>query len=1599
MLDLFPQIKFDRWLCTDPPSMTVRTGCSATLVALHEACQAIERGDCASAIVGGANLIMAPGMTTAMTEQGVLSPDGSCKTFSADANGYARGEAINAIFIKPLSDAVRDGNPIRAVIRSTATNSDGKTPGISCPSSESHEAMIRRAYDIAGINDFSETAFVECHGTGTPIGDPIEANAVGRVFGDFGVYIGSIKPNLGHSEGASGLTSLIKVVLALENQVIPPNIKFSKPNPNIAFGTNRLTVPVEPTPWPKSRCERVSVNSFGIGGSNAHAIVDSARNFNVAASSTQATDTPQLLVYSANSPESLRRQIGNFEAFIRTNPETLEDLAYTLGNRREHLPHRAYSVAGRNLPAIMSPLAKAGQSPDVVMVFTGQGAQWPQMGRELMESNAVFRNSIRSMDRNLQDAPDAPRWSIEDELLKPAKISQLQGAELSQPLCTAIQIALVDCLAFVGIEPSAVVGHSSGEVAAAYAAGALTAREAISVASHRGFVTKKQKRSGSMAAIGMSWEETTKYLVPGVAIACENSPKSVTISGDVDKLQAVVAEIHELQPDVMAKLLKIDQAYHSYHMVEIGEAYHRLIQHRVAGKEPTKLFFSSVTGNLLTKQEILGARYWQRNLESPVLFRTAVANLLQHQVGQNAVFVEIGPHSALAGPLRQTLVQAKSTAPYVPVMIRNKNCIESFLSAIGQLYLLNVSIDFKTLIPTGSSLKDLPPYPWNHEHSYWYESRLSKEWRHRKHPHHDLLGIRLAESTDFEPTWRNLLHLDSVGWVRDHKIRDDVVFLFAGYVAMVGEAVKQLSGIEEGFGLKHVVVSTALVLDEGKPTEIITSLRRHRLTDSLDSQWWEFSIASHNGKTWMKHCTGQVKAQAESIGVVQEHALLPRKIEARKWYETMRGVGLNYGPHFQGLANITAATTRQMAAAKALDTVANDKTNHHIHPTIIDFFLQLLSVAVTQGVSRSLHKMVVPTNVEELNVYRCRSDIYMTTSATSSPKGAICGQGECFADGNVVLQMSGVRLSPLEEEEPADRSDTHATARLEWRPDIDFLDLKQLLQPSIDRESYTPLLNEFTRLCVLESKRCFAESTTKLSQMGKFRAWLDSQSQLTSSTSLVDLNDGTVSEKINNLMGLLSTTPAAIASTAMYKILTNIAAIDSGKVEALEILLADETLTKIYDFTDECNRSSFIQLLAHSKPNLRVLEIGAGTGGSTNNILKDLALPNGRVMYSKYTFTDISSGFFVAAKERFKASLNMEFATLDISKDPTAQGFFEGSYDLIIATNVLHATESLRETLVNVQKLLHPGGRLLLQELCSTSKWINYIFGVLPGWWLGEGDGRKDEPYVSPERWESELVAAGFEGLDAAVPDAKEPFQLNAVMVAKPKTKAMRMKTVTLLFDDETRLPDSIILALKERGYEISKCTLGEFPPHGQDVLAVLDIDKPFFDNIDSARYESFRSFIASLDSSGIFWVTRPSQMYCHDPSYAQIIGTARTIRSEMSIDFATCEVDNIDASWDQVAQVFSKFHMREEDESLKADFEYAICNGTVNVGRYHPFSIDDELLATDSSDVIALDIGKRGRMDTLHWSQQTPMVLNGDDVEIETYAVGINFRVKSVDT
>ncbi|KAI1820897.1 hypothetical protein F4861DRAFT_545132 [Xylaria intraflava] len=1598
------------------PSMSIRTACSSGLTCLSEACQAIAKGDCTSAIVGGTSLILAPSLTTDISAQGALSPDGSCKTFSSQANGYARGEGVVAIYVKALRDAVRDGNAIHAVVVGAASNADGKTPGFSVPSSSAQEALIRHTYGIAGISEseISKTGFFEFHGTGTPVGDPIEAESVARIFGESGVHIGSIKPNLGHGEGASGITAVIKAVLALRHRTIPPNIKSLPRNDKIPFDEARLKIPLEATPWPEDRLHRVSVNSFGVGGANAHAIIDSAESFGVShvnglscSKLEPLLDRPELLVFSANSMQSLKDMTTRYTEYLAKIPETtsLADIAYTLASGREQLPFRTFCIAAKNRIEMALPTASSKKEPALVMVFNGQGAQWPQMGRALLRSNATFRRTIRSLDDSIKDLGLSPDWKIEEELLKPARLSRCNEAEFSQPLCTAIQLALVDTLAALGVKPDAVVGHSSGEIAASYAAGGLTARNAIAVALLRGRASKMQTKSGAMAAVSLGRHDAKKYLVPGVVVACDNSPSSVTLSGEASDLKEVVGRIKRERPTAQTTILKIDKAYHSHHMVEIGYEYQAaMTKIGITGRNPSIPFFSTVTGCLIEKDGMscdpFSAEYWRTNLESPVLFNKAVSSLLKDQTlsFENPVFVEIGPHAALTGPLRQ-ISQAcgAGTFQHIPTMLRGQNNIEVFLDTIGKLWVQHINVDFKALMPRRPCVPNLPRYPWNHQQRYWYESRVSREWRMREHPHHDLLGVRVPESSDTQPIWRNLLHLDNAPWLRDHKIRKDIIFPFAGHVAIAAEGVRQISGIQEGVELRHLMVNVALVLREETPTEIVSSFNRHRLTDSQDSQWWDFSISSYNGHGWTKHSSGQIRAVQDTClgNAVIHEASVPHKIPMRQWYDRARRAGAGYGYHFRTIEemNTSAGGEIGLAKAKARNNWHGDEAKYHLHPIVFDTYLQALCSAAHHG-TRHGYRQLLPASIASLSLSRCTADDLTFLASCESLEDGFIGAGSCVANSKTVMKASGVIVNPL-----ADDLDTEIKApigaRIEWVPHTDFQNIGDLIKPSHEPAEYLEKLALLGQCAISLSQQALSGVNVNSynEHIQKYKSWLVHQEvpsiRGADSVELLRRKDQIVTE--------LLSTPAAAAATAIEQVCDAMPSILTGSREPLDIMSTNNTYAQLQEFLRPYDTSRFTQALGHSKPNLRVLELRAGAGMKTAATLNDLTRPDGSTLFSKYVYTDVLPGLVEAAKDRFRTIPNMSFTILDISKNPADQDFEDEPFDLVLATDVVHMTPNLNRSLNHVRKLLKPDGYLLLQQPPPGSLWIKYLLGSLPSWWCGAEDGRLDEPYVTLDRWKKELTAAGFQGHRGSIPDSSISSVLGTVIIARPSQDVACPKSVTVLCTPyDTEEAACLTNALEARGYRATYCSMTDIPPAGQDVIALVDSKKPFFNNMDEASFEQLKTFLVALDpSAGLLWVTHSSQVHCPDPRYAPIIGLARTLRSEMDLDFATCETDDLRSSsgFEAVVDVFCRFRERDTDAVPGPDFEYAITDGVTRVSRIFPLSPEDEFKAAEQSDRSILEIERPGRLNSLHWSAQPIAELRRDEVQLEVHATGLNFR------
>ncbi|KAL2816617.1 hypothetical protein BDW59DRAFT_166262 [Aspergillus cavernicola] len=1011
------------------PCMSLDTGCSGSMVALHLACQGLRLGETNVALVGGTNLLFGPDMTIAMSALHMINENGKCYPFDSRGAGYGRAEGVAALVLKRLSDAIRDGDPIRAVIRNTGINQDGKTNGILLPSSEAQQDLSSSLYRQAGL-DPRDVCYVEAHGTGTQAGDTAEVTSIRNVFAsepgtrERPLFLGSIKANLGHSESTSGLAGVIKTVMALEKGIIPPlaALETLKADLDTLLEFSDIIIPQKAYPWPHEGARLASVNSFGFGGTNAHVILESAPllyserdrvrigrcediSSDVSSDLTNgiltpsndseddllnADEHPQLFVVSARSKTSLDAVIRNVSHWVSSHATTYtkrQELAKTLSLRRSVLKWRSSIVASSYhvlKSALENPhLTKSSADPPVVFLFTGQGAQYHGMGRGLLGFHNSFSRCLQRSQDILTEL-GAP-WGLVEELLREESTSRINTSELSQPATTAIQIALVDMLAQLNVQPTAALGHSSGEVAAAYAAGVLGHKEALTIAYYKGFVAGWCKEAvsskGAMLAVGLGETQAMQYLEQSrsgrCVVACVNSPSSVTLSGD----EVAVAEMQELfnRDSVFNRRLKVDIAYHSHHMQAVSTKFYQSLEN-VAAKQPhpSTRFFSSVTG--LEKTSPLAASYWLDNLVSQVRFFPALQQLTQtHHApsSESLAFVEIGPHSALQGPIRQIMncgaLRAKWS--YTPSLIRNKDAHEAALEMIGTLFehgaQVNLTTDLAEMRQVSTVITDLAPYPWDHSNQYWHESRLSKEYRFRHHPPHDLLGVRLNGTSTIEPIFRHILSIDELPWLREHIIDGFALYPGSAFLCMAIEALKQVSKDRREkreiakYVFHEVSFSKALVVPESPSSiEVMTSLKPSRVSkDRMDMTWEEFRITSvAPDGTWNEHCKGSIRAEFQAT--LEDHCLRdPITSRARERleemsescresmapeniYAQMRHNGIDYGHSFAIIQDLQLGDRQAIGKVQVPDIKplmpSQHMQPHVIHPAVFDAFMHIV---------------------------------------------------------------------------------------------------------------------------------------------------------------------------------------------------------------------------------------------------------------------------------------------------------------------------------------------------------------------------------------------------------------------------------------------------------------------------------------------------------------------------------------------------------------------------------------------------------------------------------------------------------------------------------
>lgn len=937
------------------------------------------------------------------------------------------------------------------------------------------------------------------------------------------------------------MAAVVKGVLILESGMIPPTIHFRKGNPKIKFDEWNIRIPTTLTPWPKDGLRRLSTNSFGYGGTNAHAILDDAyyylkarglqgnhytnipdsrrsehvvNGFNGVngANGTENHRRTRLFVLSAADKEGIKRvklpladflmhKSSEIENGTKDSQRYLAELAYTLSQRRSQLQWKTYGIAS-SLPELSqvlkdeetaAPAYRSSRQPRIGFVFTGQGAQWPRMGVELMEYG-VFRESVRAADDFLRSECRC-QWSAIEELEKGKSTSQLHLAAYSQTLCTVLQVALVDLLKAWKISPVAVAGHSSGEIGAAYCLGALTREDAWKVAYYRGILSSGMKVTapeleGSMMAVGASPEQAEGWIsrvTKGeVVVACVNSPSSVTISGDtagIDELLGVLKS-----EGIFARKLQVDTAYHSPHMQIVAQEYFEAIAD-VTPQTPSASckMHSSVIGHVIEASE-LGPANWVRNLTSSVQFASAIHDMMR-PMGDNGkrsmanevdILVEIGPHSALQGPATQTLkAQGITNIPYHSVLSRNQSGINSALGLAGALFAQGYQVDISQVnndVNTKTRpLVDLPMYPWNHSQTFWAESRVGKEYRLREQPRRSLIGAPVPRYGEGERLWRGFIRLSEEPWISDHKIQGSILYPGAGFLAMAFEAAHQIADKNRAiaaFRLRDIQLTSAAVISEETDLECIVQLRPHIVgTRDNSSTWTEFTVTSSaDGQNLQQNCSGLLIIDYEPAKNSQtlrerdfEHeALKDEYLEAAQlcttrvvpseFYRDLSTMGLIYGPAFANLTEIRSKDGQSFCAIDIPDIptriIKGDERPHIIHPGTLDAIFHMAFAAIKGGKHPLLSPMV-PRSIDEV-IVAANIPFMPGTRLTGFSNAAKHGFKELKADivmldeqpNRPVVQITGFRCSEVGGASSAVKEETAGKkicSKLLWKPAIEVL--------------------------------------------------------------------------------------------------------------------------------------------------------------------------------------------------------------------------------------------------------------------------------------------------------------------------------------------------------------------------------------------------------------------------------------------------------------------------------------------------------------------------------------------------------------------------------
>jgi acyl transferase domain-containing protein/NADPH:quinone reductase-like Zn-dependent oxidoreductase/SAM-dependent methyltransferase/acyl carrier protein len=1472
------------------PSVAMDTACSSALTAVHLACEHIWAGRGDAALAGGVTVMITPGGFIGFSQAGMLSPEGRCAAFDASASGFVRGEGAGMVLLKRLSKAIADGDPIQGVILGTAINQDGHTNGISLPNPAAQARLVREACVDAGVAP-EAIGFVEAHGTGTAVGDPIEAHALAEALcvnrpAAAPLAIGSIKTNLGHLETAAGIAGLLKAMLVLKHGQIPPSLHFETPSPHIDFEKLKLRVPTSLEPFPDGPGERMAgVNSFGFGGANAHVILAAPPAQLPAKSYELPVDRPWPLVLSARSEKALRDSATKLSAWMteRANANgsspVLPDLTYTLGVHRNHHPYRMTLLAS-NMAEVIEELglfasnqespkvrssfaARREEPPRIGFIMSGQGPQWWGMGRELMEQEPVFRQAMERCDAALRPWAN---FSLLEELGRTEETSRLQRTEIGQPAIFAMQVALAALWESWGVRPSAVVGHSVGEIGAACIAGIFTVEEAARIIALRArFMEECGRGEGTMLAVGLGEEEARALIARHdrtVTISAFNGPRSITLSGARISLEAMAAELES--QGAFARLVRVDHPFHHPLMQPAAEALEAALVDLKPQAEAIP-FFSTVTGERCSG-ETCDAQHWGRGIREPVRFASAVNALADFGVD---VWLEISAHPALARAIQECLMPRGGKETVVSSARRERE-FESALEAAMDLHRAGVPLNFSTMTPS-RRLLSLPAYAWDKsrwwtEASEWRESRLAPGGR-------GLLDVRLPRAM---PTWVVRLDAQHMAFLKDHKVENHVIFPAAAFVEMALEAGVQLFEgrpfVVEDFEIRKPLI----LLDPVSGVRLEVSYSPNERTFAIQSRF-EQSVA------WSLHVVGSLRSERTESAFASstwEQASDARHVPVEDFYRHMSDLGLRYGEEFRPIRELAAGAGRSAGRVALSDVIARRAGEYALHPVLFDGALQVFSAGAATVEDRQA-RMKLPVRFSRI--------LFLGSPGASS---RVCARVQAFSDdfleGDIALYdetgkpcvlVDGFRaISLAGAGRSAPGSARDLTYHVAWertpsdivRPSLAPVPLEELhaaTQHALDRvitvrgrselESAVRAVDDLAAVQLARGlrdmgvapgtpfdadtlrvaapmRRAFERLAAGLVKHGLLAKKENGWEPTPAFADVADSAGQVLRSFIEKHPGHL---PEALLCEGNCD---ELGVLLRGEKDAVQVLFSGigaDLLEQFYGdglFTSQWLGAiaAALDVAARRLPEgrgLRILEIGAGTGGVASQ-----ALPLLERGLHFYTFTDVSAAFFSAAQQKLAAFPEVEFKIFDLEKPGVDQELESASFDFIIGTNVIHAVSDVRAALRNLHDLLAPGGSLIFMDTATPQLWTETAFGLTSGWWrFTDRDLRPEQPLLERAQWEMVLRETGFSetmSLPGLIGPTGGEGQIGLLARKSGQETATPIETAIetpeekswLVFADNSGLGEVLISRLRETGVRCRVARSGDhFEFDGSDAFTM----------------------------------------------------------------------------------------------------------------------------------------------------------------------------------